>query len=179
MPSEPNIIPEPVVNNQPVSSPVINPEPTLNFDSTANITENNVVTNPLPDIPLFANNEPVVNNNLVAPVQPEVVATPSFTTPSPLPVNENAATSSYMAPPIVDTPLFAGNNDLNQIPENQNIVEPAPIMNQNNFEVPLTEAVPAIEPANKLDQVTNLLNSNNINYKLYSNDSGHCIIIEL
>ena len=176
--SEPNKIPESVVNNEPIT-PIINPKPTLNFISPANITDNNVVTNPLPDIPLFSNNEQVVENNSVAPVEPEVVATPSFTTPSPLPVNENIENSSFMAPPIVDTPLFAGNNDLNQMPENQNIVETAPVMNQNNFEVPLTESVPAIEPVNKLEQITDLLNNNNINYKLYSNDAGHCIIIEL
>ena len=55
-------------------------------------------------------------------------------------------------------------------------------LNEPVYEVPVN-ATPAINvtnnPQEKLVQVQELLNSNGIEYKTYSNETNHCIIIEI
>ena len=72
---------------------------------------------------------------------------------------------------IPETPLF--NNDLNNTP-----VEPN--LNESFYEVPVNVSPVIEQPTeDKFTKVEQLLSSNNIEYKAYSNETGHCIIIEL
>ena len=53
-------------------------------------------------------------------------------------------------------------------------------MNNAAYEVPISEPLPVEnQPQDKLTQVEQVLNTNGIEYKAYSNENGHCIIIEI
>lgn len=77
--------------------------------------------------------------------------------------------------PMTDTPLFNSEANMTPSQEQETLNEPV-------YEVPVN-ATPAINvtnnPQEKLVQVQELLNSNGIEYKTYSNETNHCIIIEI
>lgn len=106
------------------------------------------------DIPLFG------DNNQVGQVE---------TTPTPV-LPETNTEAPVIAPGPVEQPLF--NQELNN--------SAGPNLNESFYEVPVNVS-PVIETpeADKFTQVKQLLSSNNIEYKAYSNETGHCIIIEL
>ena len=114
----------------------------------------NTMTSTTPDvnIPLFGEN---------------IAATPETAQPVPEPVT----ISDPASPSIEETPLF--NQELNNTTANPNL-------NESFYDVPVNVS-PVIESVqeDKFTQVSQLLSSNNIEYRAYSNETGHCIIIEL
>ena len=106
------------------------------------------------------------NENVSVDTPTEVM--PSVNEPLVIPkpiINEPSSTL------IEETPLF--NQELNSSTEQPNL-------NESFYEVPVNVS-PVIESPkeDKFTKVSQLLSSNNIEYKAYSNETGHCIIIEL
>ncbi len=194
---QPAVTPTPMpAVEQPVVAPT--PEPALVQEPTlpqVEIQNMEPINGPEPIMPEI-NSESVspipefgVNNTEPAPVIPETspapveasapsVDIPLFgenTTPEPAPIAQPTpeAPASVEPPVVQETPLF--NNDLNnQAPA------PEPNLNESFYEVPVNVSPVIEEP--KTDNFTivqQLLSSNNIAYKAYSNENGHCIIIEL
>jgi len=53
-------------------------------------------------------------------------------------------------------------------------------MNPTSFEVPVMNQEPAMTPqVDRLTELQNLLSSNGYNFKVYSNETDNCVIIEL
>ncbi len=159
---------------------------------------------PMMDQPLFNNDM----NTPPAPAVPEFqFQAPPVVEPAPETSNFGSLQPGPVAPmgapepvsmaqePMMDQPLF--NNDMNTPPapavpefqfqappvDEQPIVPPTQPENINEtfYEVPVNVS-PVIENTGNQDrfsEIENLLSSNGINYKAYSNDNGHCIIIEL
>ena len=102
-----------------------------------------------------------------APVMPEVVNNSNETPTYEFPQTQ--------APQMQEAPLFnPGMNNSEQI-------MPQPdSMNNAAYEVPISEPLPVEnQPQDRLTQVEQVLNTNGIEYKAYSNENGHCIIIEI
>lgn len=167
-----NITPEPIMpelNNTPVS-PI--PDFGVNMAATAPVVEKPAPVEPTPastiqqaptmntipsvDIPLF-NENAQMTPNVEPPVVEQPIAEPTVSVEQP-----------QAAP---ETPLF--NNNLNA-------ATPEPNLNESFYEVPVNVSPIIEEPqTDNFSRVQQLLSSNNIEYKAYSNESGHCIIIEL
>ena len=158
---QPPVMPTPSFNQpsaEPLSMPDINMPQSSPNDQMASLIPQPEMVMPTPeapavDIPLFS--EPT------QPVEPPIPETPNMEVAEATPI------------PAVDTPLFNQNVDMNNpvmAPEIPNPIE-------QPYEVPVE--TPQVAEPDKLTQVTNLLNSNGIEYKAYSNETGHCIIIEL
>ena len=166
--------PSPMVN-MPYNEPQMTPPPIMPTMDVPLYTPSapevpTETTIPMVDTPLFAPEainlmqmptEPVANpvmpqNDFVAPMEPT-----SYVEPSPM---------------MTPEPTF-------EIPQVSEPVE-RPMTQQNLFEVPVIEpqpleVAPVAVPENKLEEVTQLLNSKGIKYNLYGNETGHCIIIEI
>ena len=167
-----NMTPEPIMpelNNTPVS-PI--PDFGVNMAATAPVVEEPAQVEPTPastiqqaptmntipsvDIPLF-NENAQMTPNVEPPVVEQPIAEPTVSVEQP-----------QTAP---ETPLF--NNNLNA-------ATPEPNLNESFYEVPVNVSPIIEEPqTDNFSRVQQLLSSNNIEYKAYSNESGHCIIIEL
>ena len=126
-------------------------------------------TQPAVDIPLFNTAEMAQPAN---PVVEPAVEMPQVEPAQPV-METSTAPVEQPVPAMAEAPLF--NQEL-AVPN----VEPTPQVSApepTSFEVPVT-AEPVPETGDKLTEITNLLNNNGITYKSYSNDNGHCIIIE-
>ena len=75
---------------------------------------------------------------------------------------------------MVDTPLFTTPDQPAATPVTPDINN---ALNEAAYEIPVTTA--PIAEVDKFMQVKELLNNNGVDYKAYSNETGHCIIIEL
>lgn len=166
--------PEPIMpdlNSAPVS-PIpefgVNATPTMadNVQNPASMVETlNPEPQPIPAAPVETPTQPIDiplfgDNGQTGPVE---------TTPAPVLPEANVETP-VVTPAPTEQPLF-----------NQELNNPAgPNLNESFYEVPVNVS-PVIETpeTDKFTQVTQLLSSNNIEYKAYSNETGHCIIIEL
>ena len=156
---------------------------------------NNTPVSPIPDFGVnMAATAPVVEKT--AQVEPTPVSTiqqapPMNTIPSvdiPL-FNENAQMTPNVEPPVVEQPIAEPTVSVEQpqaAPEtplfnnNLNAATPEPNLNESFYEVPVNVSPIIEEPqTDNFSRVQQLLSSNNIEYKAYSNESGHCIIIEL
>ena len=175
-PSMPNL-------NQTLESPI----PNFNMDNQNNtgsnsMTEQNNIslntnnsvesTSSVVDIPLFS--EPNFNqkmNNTEIQTPNEVTANPSFISTEPI----NNATNQ---PVMTETPLF--NQDLNNPTTETTPNVENTNLNESFYDVPVNIS-PVIEDnkEDKVKKIQELLSSNAIEYKTYSNESGHCIIIEI
>ena len=129
-------------------------------------------TSPVVDIPLFS--EPNFNqkmNNTEIQTSNEVTANPSFISTEPI----NNATNQ---PVMTETPLF--NQDLNNLTTETTPNVENTNLNESFYDVPVNIS-PVIEDnkEDKVKKIQELLSSNAIEYKTYSNESGHCIIIEI
>ena len=123
------------------------------------------------------NNYPQVNS-MTQTMEPSVMYdAPLFTPPvqeSTYPTEPQMVTpeTPVTTPPIVDVPLF-----------NPNVIMPSleqPIMAPTGFEVPVTNKDQFISPqVDKITELKNLLTSKGYNYKVYSNETDDCVIIEL
>ena len=114
-----------------------------------------VAPNVLADIPLFANQPTEPTQVIAAEPMPE----------SPI-VN--------ITPPLEVTPSEPMPEPLFSQPEPQNIVTPEPTP---SIEIPVTVTEEPVK--DEFTRVQEILKNNNINFKAYSNETNHCIIIEI
>ncbi len=169
--------PQPVENTAAISSseipanpiPAITPMPEVNPIPDFSTPSGNETTTPLPQIdqPLFGNTENTISPPQSAPVETPITPSepiPEFN-PLPEPITEAPAAPVADPAPAVDTPLF--NTEVTNT-----IESPIP-----SFDVPVE--TPQENTAPNVDKVKELLDSNGITYKSYSNENGHCIIIEI
>ena len=118
------------------------------------------------------NQEPAVSTP-AEPIAPIIEDIPLFnnmtSTPNPAPVT-GSVEIPVVAPPVVES-----------TPVNPEPVVPSVIQEQPAPINPSTAPVetPQAETPDKLTQTKEFLNQNNIPYKLYNNETGHCIIIEI
>ena len=151
MPVMPSQAPETVVSE--------NPEPT-----------------PLTDIPLF--NSPDYNqqqeSTQTIETQPSMPQ-PAVEAVSVDPILNQEPVAAEPIAPINETPLF--NPELSQQVAEQPEIIPGNQPEANTFNVPITEEQP--QTIDKFTEVKELLNNNGISFKAYSNETNHCIIIEL
>ena len=157
-----NVMPETGVMPQTVE-PTPSPIPTFDFGQTV-------------QVPSGATQVMDNTQEMTSAVPNFEMAAPQVETPAPMSVEQNVGMSTQM----MDPPLFGPSIEPTvglDLSMPTPTPTPAPQAAPQSFEVPVT-TVP--EPTqNKLAQVEEFLNTNGINYKLYSNDSNHCIIIEL
>ena len=166
---ETNMAPVPPVTqevNQP-ETPLFTANP-VGTEATFAESNSNITQNVAGDIPLFANTEMTSTNE-------GQMSTP-LTTPSAEPqvMNEQpAVVPDTTMPAMEESPLFANPNPMAPAENTPAIAEqPVPV-----YDVPVMSE-PVVEQ-DKLSQVEEFLNNNGIGYKKYSNESSHCIIIEL
>lgn len=137
------------------------------FNQSTEIPVSQVATTANP----FANIEPVVEPINMPVLEPlpvqnaEPIIEPSFSSEGTTQQNEM---QSMIQPPIVEVPLF--NQELNTPPVTVEVPDPVESIN-----VEKTNPI----PEDKYLMVENLLNQNGISHKTYSNENGHCIIIEI
>ena len=162
------------MNNQNNINPSFNSIPEQNNEI---LTQNNNMesSTPVVDIPLFSeqnfNQDINNNNNNNNQASAEGLSQPSFISSEPV----NNTPEQPMMP---ETPLF--NQELsNQSIESTSNVENTNL-NESFYDVPVNIS-PVIEDnkGDKVNKVQQLLSSNGIEYKTYSNETGHCIIIEI
>ena len=152
-------------------APLFNPlpEPTMPTVEPQMIQEPMVNELPIQDTPLFGGNfespMPQMPENIMPPVNEPIIEQPIAPTlevsnlTNVIEPNTNLFESPM--PPVEPTTV-----------EPQMIQEP---MVTPSFEIPVTTE-PTVD---KLTEVKMLLDQNGINYKAYSNESSHCIIIEI
>ena len=155
--------PQPPVINPTLDTNVGMQEPVMNTPAF----EQPMVEQPQMDAPLFNQNAQMSNfgmdMNMAPPVQPTDV-----------PITE----------PVMDTPLFAPTNNEPQPVEEPPMFgttpQPEPI-NESFYEVPVnvSPVIDTPQTTDRFSEIENLLSSNGVPYKAYSNDTGHCIIIEI
>lgn len=200
---EPTIAPSPVPtqNSIPSVNPIPTPEPVVPTPPVDNFQPlfNNEAVNPIPD---FNNN---INNQLQEPINQQPVNQEISTVTEEMTAFEPSVSVEPSSPVKPQQPLFpeepinelsnlANQNFMNNTVEpniKSEVVQEAPLFSvpeitptvqSNNvnptFEVPVSTPEPEPAPDN-LTKTTDFLNQNNIPYKLYNNETGHCIIIEI
>ena len=153
------------VNNsvQELQQPTPSQEPTLN--QTEQVPQQTIEQSNLDNNPQVSTNQNL--NTLqqstqdTPPFNQEIINVPNIEQP----IKENI---------VQDTPLFSISESQTQSNQNEPQTQ---VSDLTNYEVPVTTNTQ--EPTNNLNKVTEFLNQNQIQYKLYNNDTGHCIIIEL
>ena len=140
---------------------------------------NNTNENPIPDFTSSIMSNPAPATPEVSPT-PAIKSEPTAYVDTPLfnseinnqPVNTPVVEPTTVQEPttFVDTPLFSTSKGVSPINNEQPVPTPEP------YEVPVT-STPV--PEDKLTKTTNFLNQEGIPYKLYSNETNHCIIIEI
>jgi len=165
--------------NQPVQEMAANPmEPVI---------EQPIATPeaPVSAIPNFGFEQPM---NQVAPTTME---TPLFNNPAPVtpempqievPMVEVAPIEPPVSIPSIEEPVAPVVPSIPEVTP-QEIIQPAETnINETFYEVPVNISPVIEEPTTTVDKLTKvqeLLSQNGISYKSYSNDAGHCIIIEI
>ena len=160
---------------QVMPQPDVNPIPDFNLQAAQSpMMEQTPEPAPVSqDMPLFGNPMPEPQN--VSPVEQNVEPIPT-----PVTANLNIPVSpqpemTASSPVMQDTPLF--NNEVTMPSGSEQVP-----LNEPVYDVPVNVS-PVIEFPNnnedKLTKIQELLSNNGIEYKSYSNDTGHCIIIEL
>ena len=168
--------PNPIENNNFNINNEFNP-----MNNFATLENNHMMTGPA------LNNEP----SLYGSQEPQTSFGP--TSPADFGLQPNISETSSI--PMTDKPLF--NPDVvmpNEIEANNNFIPfsannemnsfQEPQYNQSmdapNFEVPVMHMEPVVTPSvDKLSELQSLLNANGYNYKLFSNETDNCIIIEI
>lgn len=172
---EPQVL-EPANNNVTFETNNINGEPLLFSQQLQEpvVTEQTPVE-PISQVPVMEE-APLFGGPVTEPVMPQVEIAP---------IIEETPIPETVTPEVpVETPIFTSPTNAFEAP-----VAPmdAPVMEEapQTFEVPVMMENPEITlstPTVSVDRVTeikNLLEQNGINYKSYSNEQGHCIIIEI
>ncbi len=128
-------------------------------------------------IPTFGETQPAQE----APVEPTDISPISEIMPSVAPVEMPSVPAAPMepiqvnapeTPAMIDPPLFG-------VPEVAPEIIPAPTTEMPPIAPTVADTPVAGDAENKLKNIEDYLKTNNINYKLYNNETGHCIIIEL
>lgn len=143
---------------------------------------------PIIDIPLFANQQ-VAEEATPSPVETPITTSEII----PTPVENNEVATPPL--PIIDTPIFNTENTTPEVPATPVVEAPITPAPQEIPVVPAVEPEPvAPTPENiiqeptennvqdnnqEFERVKELLNNNNVEYSAYSNEFGHCIIIEI
>ena len=155
------------------------PEPLLNIgpmsvNETATVSSPNSVSTPTVD-PL--NSIPLFNNQQSTP--PTAPETQSVTSEPVIPNTMEQIPTSEPISPMIDPPLFSSGitEPLEQGTSESPSVMPEITNNESQFDIPVTTSTGG--EVDKFTQVQELLNNNGIEFKAYSNETGHCIIIEL
>ena len=176
----------PVMDNQ-VVSPIPNfgmnnmPE----FNQVTNFNTAEPVAPSVPDMPVSNETEQISTmeplNNFPLFDNPSVVSSPVETPVTPVPVIEGTIPNTMeqvpvtpAIPPMVDTPLFTTPEQSAATPVTPDVNN---ALNETAYEIPVTKT--PVAEVDKFMQVKELLNNNEVDYKAYSNETGHCIIIEL
>ena len=175
-------IQEPVMPTPPVDmqtqmvNPQMNPIPSFDqFAANPIPTPEVNAQNNLNPMDNFMNNMiPQNNSNPPMMEMPQVNEAPTFGTQ----FGNSAPQQEFVQPeiptmtqPMIDEPLFNPNAIM---PQSQPVDVPT------SFEIPVTNNEPVMAPpVDKFLELQNLLNANGYNYKVYSNDTEHCVIIEL
>ena len=130
------------------------------------------------DAPLFGVNQPmnqppVVEPQVSIPMVDEPLFNPNVTMPGVDPLMNPVVEPQMVTPmPTIETP--------EQSPVSEPVVE-QPVMEPTSFEIPVnnqpTMDVPVV--TDRLTDLQNLLVANGFNYKVYSNETDNCVIIEL
>ena len=187
----------PIINNPLPQVEIQNMENTPQVENTMMPDLNNNSASPIPEFGVNNNmvigSTPMVSENIPTTVESILPSTPETSNQTPdvsavnIPLfgeemsNTMATTSTESTttpvvnesttPQIQETPLF--NQELNNTISQPNL-------NESFYEVPVNVS-PVIESPqeDQFTRISQLLSSNNIEYKAYSNETGHCIIIEL
>ena len=183
-PMQEPLIPTPSVDIQPqMSNPEINPIPSFDqFTQTTTPQSEFNVPNNLNPMDNFMNNMMPQNNLTQHAVDtPQIsesqIFGPQFATNNPQ-TDMLQPEQPMIATPMVDEPLF--NPNITMPSQEQPMVYTPPIDVLTNFEVPVMTNEPVVAPqVDKLTELKELLTANGYNYKVYSNDTDNCVIIEL
>ena len=177
MPTAQPVAPETqlVVPQQPTLEPVNNLQPAMDFGQfgQAPAFNQNMNTNP--------------GFNPMEGFMTPVMEAPLFNQPLPatgMPSQPVAPDMTTMNSPMQDVPLFNPNvtmPSMGTMPEPPVLTVPdIPMAPEPSFEIPVTNPTPVITPqVDKLTELQKLLSNNGFSYKVYSNETDNCIIIEL
>ena len=181
-PEEEVVMPTPMKEAPIMPTPGFAPEPQLGSSLMQNTNEMNPFAS-------FA-----TNNMMSQPVEPAVAPTPapsfempqmSSPTPGFMPAPEQHAVNpepSYS--PVMDIPLFNPNatipgfEPVQETPSQNPIVEEPKQIPIMETPAPVESPLP-LEKQNKLEDLKNILQANGYNYKVFSNETDNCIIIEI
>jgi hypothetical protein len=147
-------------------------------------TPNNIINNPMP-----VNNGPQVEMPTMNPNpfdfsnmgQPQTTMDQGFFQPSMAPSTQNNLNNGFVEPTPMEQPVYQPSYvepvEPVIIQETPIMMQDTPLFNPTAFEVPVTNTPVAEE--NKLEKLQELLNSNGYTYKVYSNETDNCVIVEL
>jgi len=194
MEQQPQMInPEPTMMTSPMPEqfgPVPQVTPELNMNNTFDPMAGFTMPQENMSQPVAPTMEPPMIND--APLfGPEFMQSPAPIEPQPQMI---APEPTQISTPMVDEPLFNPNvtmptvepvmppsmPEVTQVAPQMTVPE-TPIMETNSFEVPVATQpeLPLPVTTDKLTELQNLLNANGYTYKVYSNDTHNCVIIEL
>lgn len=178
--------PIPIMQENPVNmNSMVNPQPAIN-------------TQPFPGQPMNINSnavpqeQPIFTTPIMSEPQPEMPLPPMPEQPSiestPQINQEPAPIIPEPTPVMQDTPLFTPSFENQNVSSTDNITPSftPPVYNtkdDSSYQVPVnsspepTPVIPVEE--DKLTTLKTFLDQNNISYKMYSNETNHCIIIEI
>ena len=175
---------QPVINEPQPEMPQLQSNPIPNF----NVSQPSVA--PTQDTPLFGpavqensgvptlevpQEQPIMNESQPDMSQLQNNPIPDFNVSQPTP-------EPYTPQPVQDTPLFGPVAQENPgVPTLEVPQESTPVSEEPIYDIPVATSTTEIKSNSndKINQIQELLNTNGINYKSYSNESGHCIIIEI
>ena len=161
--------PMPAVNETVMPSAPINPIPNFQEQSTMQMPEINQEPVQAPAMQMPEINSSEYNPYMQQPTQNE------YLNQNPVPTIEPT-----ISPKIEPEPRLFDTNPSQQL---ENIVPAANEVNNYNssYEVPVTNSQEPAAPTyeDNFSKTKNILDQNGIAYKAYSNETGHCIIIEL
>ena len=161
--------PMPAVNETVMPSAPINPIPNFQEQSTMQMPEINQEPVQAPAMQMPEINSSEYNPYMQQPTQNE------YLNQNPVPPIEPT-----ISPEIEPEPRLFDTNPSQQL---ENIVPAANEVNNYNssYEVPVTNSQEPAAPTyeDNFSKTKNILDQNGIAYKAYSNEIGHCIIIEL
>ena len=178
--------PSPIMQENPVNmNSMVNPQPVINTQPLPGQPKN-IDSNAVPQ------EQPIFTTPIMSELQPEMPLPPMPEQPSiestPQINQEPAPIISEPTPVMQDTPLFTPSFENQNVSSTDNITPSftPPVYNtkdDSSYQVPVnsspepTPVIPVEE--DKLTTLKTFLDQNNISYKMYSNETNHCIIIEI
>jgi len=136
-----------------------------------------VMPQPMPTFEPQQANEPLLFGNAANTLPPVNNVEPPISEPATptMQVMDTPLFNPNVTMPSFDSPMTYG-----EIPTEPSFTQEPPMMNPTSFEVPVMNQEPAMTPqVDRLTELQNLLSSNGYNFKVYSNETDNCVIIEL